>query len=362
MGKLQKLEAIRGFVALYVLFHHISMCYEFRFGQFNTIKIFGYGTEAVMIFFILSGFVIELSHRRSKDKSFKLFFCKRFFRLYIPLLLVFVINYLVYSYQNTELVHADIKSLILNLLMLQEAYLFSPNEMQAGPFLDNVPLWSLAFEWWFYMIFFFVKKWSPKYSSEIVFTLAIIAAISFCLYPIFISKLFAYLLIWWIGVECARLYDTEKKISFANLKKPLVVLFTIIFILWMFKEPHFFNISKYNFFPFFYRCFKGAAVVIITAILWHKLKWIGFKYTIGLFLPFARISYTIYITHWFLICRATYFSFIENVFLRNTMYILVCLIVSYLIECIIYPKANKFFMSTIFPKPKLEEATLHTNK
>jgi len=45
------------------------------------------GWMGVAIFFVVSGFCIHLSHERSRQKSFKVFFIRRFFRIYPPYLL-----------------------------------------------------------------------------------------------------------------------------------------------------------------------------------------------------------------------------------------------------------------------------------
>lgn len=45
---------------------------------------FSYGFIGVSIFFLVSGFCIHLSHERSKRKEYKVFFVRRFFRIYPP--------------------------------------------------------------------------------------------------------------------------------------------------------------------------------------------------------------------------------------------------------------------------------------
>ena len=71
--KLWKLEAIRGLAALYVVVGHI---------YHDSFLILRFGQEAVIVFFLLSGFVIEYSHHHSRDKSFKGYFTKSVTRIY----------------------------------------------------------------------------------------------------------------------------------------------------------------------------------------------------------------------------------------------------------------------------------------
>ena len=85
-AKLQKLEMLRGFAALYVFATHFvparvlskesGMGFVFRFGQ-----------EAVMLFFLLSGFVIYYSTAKQGDKSFRPYFARRLRRIY-PIYLI----------------------------------------------------------------------------------------------------------------------------------------------------------------------------------------------------------------------------------------------------------------------------------
>jgi peptidoglycan/LPS O-acetylase OafA/YrhL len=80
---LDKLDAIRGFAAVYVVFYHF-------FGQAKLLPnivekvIFSFGQEAVILFFLLSGFVIYVSVERSSKITFSSYFIKRFIRIYFP--------------------------------------------------------------------------------------------------------------------------------------------------------------------------------------------------------------------------------------------------------------------------------------
>jgi peptidoglycan/LPS O-acetylase OafA/YrhL len=78
--KLNILEAVRGGAALYVFLGHFivgSFIAKTNFLSF----FFRFGQEAVILFFLMSGFVIELSGLRKKT-SFHDFFYKRFLRIY----------------------------------------------------------------------------------------------------------------------------------------------------------------------------------------------------------------------------------------------------------------------------------------
>ena len=65
--KLQRLEAVRGVAALYVVIAHSITPTPF---------ILSFGQEAVIVFFLLSGFVIEYSSAKTLDRGFKYYFQK----------------------------------------------------------------------------------------------------------------------------------------------------------------------------------------------------------------------------------------------------------------------------------------------
>ena len=71
-GNLQKMESRLSFTD--GNFHHL----------FLSMLPFSYGFIGVAIFFFVSGFCIHLSHARSKRQEYKVFFVRRFFRIYPP--------------------------------------------------------------------------------------------------------------------------------------------------------------------------------------------------------------------------------------------------------------------------------------
>jgi len=350
--KLDKLEAIRGIAALYVVIHHLFNNTTFLKG-YSFSFLFIFGQEAVILFFILSGFVIEYSFSKTKDKSFNTYFFKRFNRIYIPLLLVFAANFLIFYYQG-KIGSFDFKTFIGNLFMLQDLPRV-PNII-VEPFLGNTPLWSLAYEWWFYMIFFLVFYFFKDKTSKIIYAAGIIATISYIFYPFWGNRIFMYLMIWNLGADLAGIYLRTGTISFKDLKYQAFLMLGIILLLCLNFYLNKVSVHEAIHFDANVRFGKGASPAlevrhfafalfsILAGVAWLKLRWIGFKYTIGVFEPLAKISYCIYISHFFLIIKASYLSFIGNRFIELCLYGIICFIFSYLVEVIIYPRLNKFIM------------------
>lgn len=358
-GRLMKLEAIRGFAALYVAVGH-TFSKDMKFGNIDFSFLFGFGQEAVILFFFLSGFVIQYTFQKSKDKSFKVYFMKRFLRIYIPLVLIFGLNYVVQLLQSPTAVTFDFLNLGINLLMLQDISALKPNVV-GETFMGNSPLWSLSYEWWFYMLFFFaVQKFNSK-ASAVIYSCGIVAALTYLAYPFFVNRIFMYLVIWWVGADMARLYLQQKTLNLKNLRRPIFSICAIVFILAMnavinkeriYEQLHVKGIGISPMLEL--RHFAFALVAIGGALLWHRLQWRFFSRTVGLFTPLAPVSFALYISHYFLVSTASYLDFIPNAALRYGGYFFICYALSYLIERIIYVHLNRMiFASPLFAKNRI---------
>lgn len=92
----QELDSLRGIVALTVLaYHYFLVLIVFNsdtFGSSNWVNLLKYtplhvfwaGYEAVLFFFVLSGFVLSLKFYSRKKVSYRSFLIKRWFRIYVP--------------------------------------------------------------------------------------------------------------------------------------------------------------------------------------------------------------------------------------------------------------------------------------
>jgi len=120
---------------------------------------------AVLIFFILSGFLITYSTIRKKintnDYGFDYYFADRFSRIYtafIPSIIFVLILDLISKSINPELYcygkGLNIKTFIGNLFMFQDYPIFSfIRNYSITSFGSARPFWTLAIEWWIYLFF-----------------------------------------------------------------------------------------------------------------------------------------------------------------------------------------------------------------
>jgi peptidoglycan/LPS O-acetylase OafA/YrhL len=142
--KSSRLELVRGLAAVVVLLSHLTQQLDGLKGNRWLYVLCGWGIEAVVAFFLLSGIVIHLSTRR-KGRSAGEFLRARVARI-VPLYLIAIgITYALNLWCGEPTSRRD---LIGNLLFLQtpQGYLCYPMSM-------NGAFWSLSFEVFFYLVF-----------------------------------------------------------------------------------------------------------------------------------------------------------------------------------------------------------------
>jgi peptidoglycan/LPS O-acetylase OafA/YrhL len=340
--KLEKLETISGFCALYVMLLHLLPQKIFLLG-INVGILFRFGSEAVIIFFILSGFVIKYSWEKSTDKSFKNYFLKRFMRFYITLLFMFLLTYFIKSYTEGSIADKDWKTLLGNVFMLQDVISLKPKVVSAV-YMGNGVLWSLSCEWWFSMLFFALsEKIKPKKLNTWVNIFTITAVVSYLIYPVILNRIVMYFAIWWIGVRLADVYLKGEIYTFKSIKLSACILVAIIAILGLNFYINFKHTKIYDYplvaFPFIeLRHFVFALLAMLAGIIWNKLNWFGFNKIFGVFKYLAPFSYGIYISHYYLVIAATYLDFINNKILEYGVSIVFMFLFSYIPEVVIFNK------------------------
>lgn len=235
------LDLIRFLAALAVLLGHAVSRY---FGPYDSSgeqsldellfrAIFsGYGSHGVTVFFVLSGYFIgftvlkNLMHSRFTWKSYVL---RRIIRLWIVLIPGLVITYtldyigvtifpdnMIYSkgeiFGSISQDSLSLTHLIGNLFFLQT--------IAVPTFGTNTALWSLANEFWYYILFpvFLFIIISKRIFKKLIYTLA------FLLISAFIGKeIFILFAIWVFGVIIIFLPDASKLKRFHPIKTSLVI-------------------------------------------------------------------------------------------------------------------------------------------
>lgn len=215
----KKLEGLRGLCALNVAFAHI-----FTFKFFNSDKTpfysfclgLHFAHVAVLLFFIISGYVIGLAHMRSTFNFTNAidYLKKRAVRLYPIYLLALIISFSVFN-QSVSFIQV-----IGHLAFLQEFF------VKTIP--DNVVLWSLSYEIVYYLLFLGI--WAIKNQKNYYYVVLIISIILYVLitpdFNIFKSLLIGWIF-WIVGLFIATLAHSTQDIAKLKLR-PFISYFLIL--------------------------------------------------------------------------------------------------------------------------------------
>lgn len=291
------LEALRGVVALYVFFHHAKLVENSGFG-----RLMYFGQEAVIIFFILSGFVISYSSgRRLVGVGEYLFLRVR--RIYPIFLVALILAYLSASVRSGGPVPVNFESLFGNFLMLQDVGSLK-NGVWFDTYYGNSPLWSLSYEWWFYMAYVPVAMSGWFLVSVQFYVVLFVSVVGFLLFqwnpqaPFLYSS---YFIIWWMGVSMAREYSDSGEISFRVQAKAIFWL-AMVSLFWVYAAVRY--IDQGGEFSFgvggvlHARHFLAALFFSVCAVLFFRVRVQFPRSALNAMAEFSKISYFIYVAHW----------------------------------------------------------------
>lgn len=213
------LEALRGYAALFVVLGHLlALGHMFNPAYKPTITVV-FAPSAhlfLLVFFVLSGYVIAASNRGLYTSHQILsYLWKRFIRIY-PIYFIALITTLIIAG-----FHYSPGTIFWNFTLLQA--------LMVPQFLENGPTWSLHFEVLFYLLFIPVAFF--RLNLIMVFVLALaIALVNFYFYPnihtpIISSYLFGFT--FWVGGACLAKYLSKREIKVSYN----ILLSTIFFML-----------------------------------------------------------------------------------------------------------------------------------
>ena len=294
--KLWRIESLRGLLVLYVTIGHLTH------SPFLLLRL---GQEAVVTFFLISGFVIEASFIRAPFKSFLTYITARAARIYPPLILLFFIVYLIHSHTSGPI--PTLSQVVGNMLMLQDSVSLKPDVITAPLF--SGPIWSLHYEWWFYISYYPASLFLPKaYQRHFLGILGLIAALTYAIQPTFLARIAIYLQIFWLGVEMARGVFSRKKVLVADIAPTTIYIITSSLLMSLAVRLENFpleslTLGKHPILEI--RHLLSAVILAFLSILWQYWKWPLFKHIRPLS-TLAPISYSLYIAHEPLWANATY--------------------------------------------------------
>jgi len=321
---------------MYVVMHHCKVGHGTWLSYFTM-----QGQAAVMLFFIVSGFVIYYSVHKTPELAFKTYFWKRFKRIYFILIIALIISYLAACIKAGEWLPPNLRQLAVNLLNLQDLNRH-PGYIDF-PYFKNTPLWSLTYEWWFYMLFFPIFKLLKGAKQDyFVLGLSVFGILSYWCFPNQFSIILWYFIIWWWGVILAKVYikNEGKAIRWDQVKIIPISFFMFLCMMagmiFSHNEP-----LKFSVHPIIeLRHFIYSFGILIIGWIWYKIKLKGFKQLIGPFEVFAPISYAIYVFHYPLVVLLRK-EFFDQIWLHYLVAVLLSLILAYVAEKKLYPYVSK---------------------
>lgn len=275
-GRLVPLEALRGFAALYVVAHHVTSAIE---APLLIGLLFSFGQEAVALFFLISGIVIQDCYRGDPAA----FAASRIRRIYPVFLAALAVAYAAVSVREGAPAPIDPQVLIGNLLMLQGSGL------AVESYMGNAPLWSLAYEVFFYLAFVICRLTPRPHLCALGASAAgfavLLAAGGDAYRPL------AYLMIFWLGVGLAQAMRGEWRpvLAAGGLVALAAVGLGGLAVAWGVTAP-----GEYPLIHF--RHFAAGLIGAVGLVVWSKAGWRG----LGLLAPFAAlapISYALYAVH-----------------------------------------------------------------
>ncbi|WP_291724676.1 acyltransferase family protein [Bernardetia sp.] len=310
-------DFFRGVAALMVLISHLRALIFTDFEPTSSIfkKLFyfitGFGHQAVIIFFVLSGFFIIRSIERSvkADRwSYKEYGINRMTRLWIVLIPSLFMSLLLdniglFYFQHAYTYSGQISSLP-NMnptgqlgISVFLGNLFFTQKILTTTYGTNGPLWSLAYEFWYYVLFPLAYFTLIKYYNLKV---KIVSAILFLLVLFFIGKAIAVYFIVWLFGGVAYLV-VEKEIFLKKFITIKVAIVTIVFLAFL-------SSIRFAIYPVL---FNDFSLGIVTACLLCVFAQVEMKSSLLVRITnfFSEISYTLYLTHFsFAILLVTIFQ------------------------------------------------------
>ncbi|WP_339726239.1 acyltransferase [uncultured Paraglaciecola sp.] len=293
------LDMLRWIAALVVVVAHIRSTIMVPYSELVSSNLFldifyfvsNIGHEAVIVFFVLSGFLVggnTLDSFINNKFSWRIYLVNRVSRLYVVLVPALIIGFALdyfgsylyepyymneygfgpFAYDVTTRVNFD--TFVMNLLMMQTSH--------STQFGSNGPLWSLAYEFWYYITFplilglIYNKKTLSRFFSAVILVLLLI---------VLNTNIFIYFAYWLIGIIVYLLYKNKCE-SYSHLYISLLIFILLVYLSYI----NFFNVYKISLF------FLAIATgYLIYSLQTSKILFSAFN------VKMASFSYTLYLYH-----------------------------------------------------------------
>ena len=304
LKRFETLDSFRGIAAIFIIIHNIRFL-----DSITELTFFLDGKIFVEMFFVLSGFVLTHGYA-FKPISFKSFFISRTFRIFplhifmlILVLLSEIIKYVAYQYgvpfNHIPLTGGESPSLLIyHILLLQSWLAFVPS---TG---FNNPAWSISLEYYMYMIFFITLLIKHVNKAYLWFFISMVSFI-FIVNDIGIYKVLRGLSSFFLGSLIYLVYRNFYQNIVSISKKyfsllEVLILLTIIMLI-----------------------SSNLDYKAIIATFLFSIQMLVFAFEKGIistflkrsfFLHIGKISYSIYLIHYFILSIVMFLAIILTKF------------------------------------------------
>lgn len=324
-----ELDSLRGLAALAVFFGHMFLVFNesfwtnalFKFGPLRGLVA---GGEAVILFFVLSGFVLSLPFYTNRQNNYPTYVIKRMCRIYIPyivtIILAFICRELFYGgeieglseWTNTIWENDVSKADALN-------YFF----LIGSGYTDNLNfvVWSLVHEMRISLIFpiimFFLLKANSKQGIIAALLLSFISVVFvFLTDTVLLFDTLHYSSLFIIGALLAKYRETLVILYKSLGKRNKVILFWGGLLLFIYGRPSYAIrsvVAEFETSSFYGTVIDswfisvGASILVVFALSSIRFSKV---LSIKFFKYLGKISYSLYLTH--LIVMATFIHILHG--------------------------------------------------
>lgn len=330
------IDALRFFLAAFVVFHHNEFMYFlFRSNKWTIHNPYNYylGKFGVSIFFVISGYLFY--GKISEKTQWINFYIKRIFRIFpiaylSSILCILIAIYIGYKQGH----HFSIKDL-QRMFYWFDAGIFNSrpaiNGFEHSHLINSGVTWTLRWEWVLYFSLPFITFLTIKIKKPLLIFLILFTVI-------FIYSRYQYNRASFIALFCigGLTFELKNIINFSINKQFLNIVSVIAFILCIFYGKNHNPYSHYLLFLYaiFFFCIAHGAD------LFGLLRIQGF-------IRLGDASYSIYLLHgifWFVLFKTMYHFDIQNLWVRYGLqtitFIIICIACSLVYKYYEYPMMN----------------------
>ncbi|RYZ48817.1 MAG: acyltransferase, partial [Chitinophagaceae bacterium] len=332
-------------------------------------SLFKWGHEFVLLFFVLSGFVIHYGYalKLKQNSAAKIqwgqYLVRRARRIYPPFLFALLLTLILdtigranglaiydgqtpYQTINTNVGNQSLgwQTLLGNLFFLYKEYV--------PIFGTNGPTWSLKFEWWFYMIYPLTILVARKHIYYATGLMVLLFAASFFpgLWPGALAReIFGSMICWWLGVLLAEVATGRIKAPMSVMVAMALIGFGVCFV--TAGDSRVTDLKTALLFT------AIIAVLLAVAQRGKSLKWLE------KLKPLGDFSYTLYIIHFpiLVLLSGLLMKYLNNGLPSHSYFVMlgivICLAVAYLAHFMVerpFMKTKTVDMKPLQVKPKLK--------